>query len=452
MKNLQQKFIKQLFLFCLLTASQVIVAQTTLDDYIKEGLQSNQSIKEQGFLLEKSVYALQEAKSLFLPNVTFSTTYTKADGGRAIEFPSGDLLNKAYATLNTLTGTNNFPQLQNQSIQLNPDNFYDAKFRTSLPLLNAELIYNKRIKNQQIDLQKTEVLLYKRELVKDIKKAYYQFAKADNAIKIYLTSMKLVRESNRINTALFNNQRINRTAVIRSENEISKINAHLITAQQNKKSAQAYFNFLLNRPLKDSIYVDTTTVLPKLLLTESDVSKREELSKIRTAMEINDNVEGLTKSYIIPKVSTFLDLGSQAFDFKFNQDSRYYLLGVNMEWNIFSSGKNIYKRKQVESQQKSLTAENSFVETQLETQLNIAKNDFENSIAQHEASQQQLKTTNQYYKDELRLYKEGQALYIELLDAQNQLINAQLEANIALFDAWIRYADIERATASFNIN
>lgn len=452
MKNLQLKFIMQLFLFCLLTASQVIVAQTTLDDYIKEGLQSNQSIKEQGFLLEKSVYALQEAKSLFLPNVTFSTTYTKADGGRAIEFPSGDLLNKAYATLNTLTGTNNFPQLQNQSIQLNPDNFYDAKFRTSLPLLNAELIYNKRIKNQQMDLQKTEVLLYKRELVKDIKKAYYQFAKADNAIKIYLTSMKLVRESNRINTALFNNQRINRTAVIRSENEISKINAHLITAQQNKKSAQAYFNFLLNRPLKDSIYVDTTTVLPKLLLTESDVSKREELSKIRTAMEINDNVEGLTKSYIIPKVSTFLDLGSQAFDFKFNQDSRYYLLGVNMEWNIFSSGKNIYKRKQVESQQKSLTAENSFVETQLETQLNIAKNDFENSIAQHEAAQQQLKTTNQYYKDELRLYKEGQALYIELLDAQNQLINAQLEANIALFDAWIRYADIERATASFNIN
>ncbi|MTH15833.1 TolC family protein [Flavobacterium sp. LC2016-01] len=452
MKTLKVKFTKHALLFCLMAVSQFSFAQATLDDYIREGIASNQSIKEQDFLLEKSVYALKEAKSLFLPSVTFSTTYTKADGGRAIEFPSGDLLNKAYATLNTLTGTNNFPQLQNQSIQLNPDNFYDAKFRTSLPLLNAELIYNKRIKNQQIDLQKTEVLLYKRELVKEIKKAYYQFAKADNAIKIYESSMKLVKENNRINTALFNNQKINRTAVIRSENEISKINAHLVTAQQNKKSAQSYFNFLLNKPLTDSINVDTDTALPVIELTEADVSRREELAKIKTAMQINENVEGLTKSYIIPKVGTFLDLGSQAFDFKFNQDSRYYLFGVNMEWNLFASGKNIYKRKQVESQQKSLSAESSYVETQLKTQLNIAKNDFQSAVAQHDAAEKQLKTTDQYYKDELRLYKEGQALYIELLDAQNQLINAQLEANIALFDAWIRYADIERATASFNIN
>lgn len=452
MKIPKVNFIKQALLFCLLAVSQFSFSQVSLDDYIKEGIASNQSIKEQDFLLEKSVYALKEAKSLFLPNVTFSTTYTKADGGRSIDFPSGDLLNQAYATLNTLTGTNNFPQLENQRIQLNPDNFYDAKFRTSLPLLNAELIYNKRIKNQQIDMQKTEVLLYKRELVRDIKRAYYQFAKADNAIKIYQSSMKLVKENNRINTALFNNQRINRTAVIRSENEISKINAQLITAQQNKKSAQSYFNFLLNKPLTDSINVDTDTALPEMEMTESDVSRREELAKIKTAMQINDNVEGLAKSYIVPKIGTFLDLGSQASDFKFNQDSRYYLFGVTMEWNLFASGKNIYKRKQVESQQKSLEAESSYVETQLKTQLNIAINDFQSAVAQHNAAENQLKTTDQYYKDELRLYKEGQALYIELLDAQNQLINAQLEANIALFDAWIRYSDIERATASFNIN
>jgi outer membrane protein TolC len=61
---------------------QPLKAQTKLDEYIKQGLTSNQSIKQQTFMLEKNVYALQEAKSMFLPNISFSTAYVKADGGR----------------------------------------------------------------------------------------------------------------------------------------------------------------------------------------------------------------------------------------------------------------------------------------------------------------------------------------------------------------------------------
>jgi outer membrane protein TolC len=52
----------------------------------------------------------------------------------------------------------------------------------------------------------------------------------------------------------------------------------------------------------------------------------------------------------------------------------------------------------------------------------------------------------------LRLYKEGQVLFIELLDAQNQLIQSQLQVSISLYDTYIRAAEIERANASFNIN
>lgn len=452
MKNLSSRIILILLFYSGLLVSQQCLSQTILEDYIRHGLASNESIHKQNFLLEKSIYALEEAKSLFLPSVTFTSSYTKANGGRTIDIPTGDLLNRAYATLNTLTGSSNFPQLSNQHIQLNPDNFYDAKFRTSMPILNAELTYNRRIKNQQVDLQRSEVLLYKRELVKEIKKAYYQFAKTENAVKIYQFSMKLVRENNRINTALLNNQKVNRTAVVRSENEISKIKAQLTTAEQSKKSARSYFNFLLNKPLTDSVQLDTNLSLPAILPTDISVSRREELAKIRLAMAINENMTALARSYIIPKIGTFVDLGSQAFDFKFNGDSRYYLFGLTMEWNLFSSGKNTYKRKQTESTQGSLLAENSYVETQLETQLSIAKNDFESAIAQYEAAQEQLRTADQYYRDELRLYKEGQAIYIELLDAQNQLINARLESNIALYDAQIKYADIERATASFNLN
>ncbi len=306
--------------------------QSRLHNYIIEGLGANQSIKQQNFLLERNVLALAEAKTMFLPSVSFSATYTKASGGRTIDFPTGDLLNGVYSTLNQLTSTNTFPNLQNQSIQLFPDNFYDAKFRTTLPLINAELVYNKRIKGQQVGLQKAEVLVYKRELVKEIKTAYYQYAKAINAVKIYESSLRLVQESKRINQALFDNEKVNRTGVIRSTNEVTKINASLTAARKTKESARHYFNFLLNRTLTDSVQIDSITSLPELsLLSAGDVAGREELEKLKISKDISTNLTGLAKSYIIPRVGTFIDLGSQAFEWNFNKKSRYYFWGVSLD-------------------------------------------------------------------------------------------------------------------------
>lgn len=433
-------------------ATHLANAQGRLDEYIRQGIASNQSIKQQGFILEKNIQGLGEAKSMFLPSVTFSTTYTKAGGGRTIDFPTGDLLNGVYASLNQLTGTGAFPQLKNERILLNPDNFYDARFRTSMPILNAELTYNKRIKSQQVDLQKTEVLLYKRELVKEIKTAYYNYLKATNAVRIYQTFLQLVLEGERINKKLYGNDKINRTAVIRSENEVSKINASLTAASKTEESARYYFNFLLNRPLTDSILVDEIVSLPAQdLLQNSDVNGREELVKLGISKEINQNLNGLAKSYIIPKVGTYIDLGSQAFDWKFNQNSRYYFLGVSLEWNVFSSGKNNYRIKQTMADKQAITAQTDYVQQQLLTELKVRQAAMQSAVARYDAAQSQIKTSQTYYEDMAKLYKEGMAIYIELLDAQNQWIDSQLQANIALFDTWVSFAAIERANASFNI-
>ncbi|WP_379963611.1 TolC family protein [Epilithonimonas sp. UC225_85] len=438
-----------IFLF---SPTELTHAQSTLDNYIQQGIESNQSIKQQSFILEKSIYALGEAKSMFLPNIAFSTTYTKADGGRTIDFPTGDLLNNVYSTINQMTGSNSFPQLQNQSILLNPDNFYDAKFRITQPILNAELSYNKKIRSKQIDLQKTEILLYKRELVKEIKTAYYNYLKATNATKIYQSYLKLVSEGERVNKKLFDTGKINRTSLIRSQNEVSKINASIIASQKTEESARYYFNFLLNRPLTDSIMVDDINTLPDdSQLFSDNVTRREELSKLEIAKNINSDLTGLAKSYLIPKIGASLDLGSQGFDWEFNQKNRYYLLGISLEWNIFSSGKNTFRIKQSIAENQAIISQTDYIHEQLLTELKVRQANMESAVAQYNAAQSQLKTSQIYYSDMAKLYKEGITIYIELLDAQNQWIDAQLKSNITLFDTWIAYTAIERANASFNI-
>jgi len=433
--------------------SRSVLGQTVLVDYIKEGFQKNQSIQQKEFAFEKSVYALKEAKSLFLPNITFMTDYSLAGGGRTVDFPVGDLLNPVYSSLNQLTNSNRFPQLENQNILLNPNNFYDAKFRTTMPLLNLEIEYNKRIKQEQVAIQQVEINLYKRELVKEIKTAYFKYLQSVQAIKIYDIALKLVQESKRINESLFKNDKVNRTVVLRAENEITKFEAIRENAVQNSNSAKAYFNFLLNRNLTDSVSVDLNYQNAATFFGDStSISQREELLKLQLGNNINQHLIRLSKSYIVPKLNTFLDLGSQGFDWQFDNKTRYYFFGVSLQWDLFKSGKNKYKIKQATIDNKILQSQTDYVENQLQLQFTTSVNNFNGSLFSYQAAVSAFTTSQKFHNDMLRLYKEGQALFIELLDAQNQLIQSELQVNVSLYDTYIKAAEIERANASFKIN
>jgi len=427
--------------------------QGHLERYIKEGLENNQSIRQQEFEFEKSIYALKEARTLFFPQVSLLGNYFLAGGGRTVDFPVGDLLNPIYSTLNQLTQGNNFPQLENQNILLNPDNFYDVRFRATMPLFNQEIIFNQRIKKFQLSNQQLQTNVYKRELIKEIKIAYFQYLQALEAVKIYQSALDLTGENLRVNEALFRNDKVNRTTVLRAENEVSKFEALLETAIENSKTARAYFNFLINRNqdaeiLEDHNYITVAAVDSN----DRDVSGREELFQISTAIEINRQLMGMAKANNVPKLNSFIDVGSQGFEGRFDVKTQYYFFGLALEWNLFAFGRNRNLVKQRELDTKIIDAEFDYVENQLNLQIETAINKYAIAISQYNAAKSVLVSASKYFNDVFNLYKEGQALFVELLDAQNQLILAELQHNISLFDTHSRAAEIERATSAFNLN
>ncbi|MEZ0484388.1 TolC family protein [Fibrella aquatica] len=429
------------------------MAQPHLDAYVQLAFTSNESIRQQQVLLQRNLAALDEAKRLYRPTMNLTGTYTLAGGGRTIDFPLGDLLNPAYSTLNRLTGSEAFPQLQNRRILLNPNNFYDIHTRTTYPLVNAEIRYNEQIKRQQVDLQRIDINLFKRELAKEVKVAYYRYLQATEAIRIYENALTLVQENQRVNTALFNNQKVNRTSVVRSNNEVTRIGAQVAVARQTQHSAQAFLNFLLNRPAYTAIESDAITNVPTPPTSaDTTLSGREELAKLRQARAINTSLVGLAATYRKPKVNLFVDLGAQAFDFRVNRQSAYYLAGLSFDLSLFSAGRNALKVTQANLDGEALDANTRYVTGQLRLQITTATNALFSALTQHEAAQSQVGASQRNYRDLQLLYREGQLLYIELLDAQNQLIADQLQVNISRFDAWTKHAELERATAAINLN
>ncbi|PZF70812.1 TolC family protein [Taibaiella soli] len=426
--------------------------KTLLDQYIAEAFQNNQGLHSQEFQLEKSLYALKEAQSMFLPNVSFLGSYTKTGGGRTIDFPIGDLLNPIYNSLNQLQGGENFPKVQNASFLLNPDNFYDAKFRTTLPLINAELWYNQQMKKEMIGQQQAAVNVYKRELVKNIKTAYFQYYQAVKAVDIYNNALQLVNENIRVNESMLRNGVRNSTALTRAETEKQKIDASINQAENAQKNAQAYFNFLLNRSLTTEISLDSAAFSAgdKIIDNASgDISSREELTQLNKTAAVYQLNKKIQQSYIVPKLNTFLDLGSQGYDWKYNNKTQYYMWGVNLQWDLFAAGRNHYKTQQATQDVKAVKAQYSETEQALKLQLEQVINNFNTATANFQAAQTQLQLAQKYYTDQLKMYKAGQLLYLELIDAQNQLTNAQLQRAVAFANVQIAQAGIERTIASY---
>jgi outer membrane protein TolC len=444
---------KQFVFLLLLTGvlSHPLRAQTgPLDAYVREGLGANLTLKQQQFNLQKALLSLDEAKTLFLPSVGFGASYTTAQGGRRIEFPVGDLLNPVYRTLNQLTQSDRFPTINNVNEQFFPKNFYDARFRVTQPLVNAEIAFARRIRQEQLSLQQAELNVYKRELVKDVKTAYFQYLKATEAVRVYQNARKLLLESQRVNQSLVDNQMANPTVLLRSRNELGKNDADLAQAEANRRNAAAYFNFLLNRDLDAAVAVDSS--YRKLLLDEIPTGTREELDKLRAATRLGQTILAQNQAFRRPKLGAQLDLGSQGFDFRFNDRTRYVLLGVSLDIPIYAGGRNLIRIKQTETDLAQLQTQTEQVQDQLALQAFTADNALQSARQVFASRKLQTETATRYHRDLLRRYKEGQATFIELLDAQTQLTTARESEVIALYDVWIRQAELERARAGYVFN
>ena len=444
---------KLTLLLCLLGLLNKTSGQTILDTYIELGLNSNQLVQQKQLDLEKSVLALKEARSLFLPRINFETDYFLAGGGRTVDFPAGDLLNPVYGTLNQLTESQLFPMLENERILLNPNNFYDVRLRTTMPILQAELTYNKRIQSDLISIAGFELLIYKRELVKDIKTAYYNYLKTMEAVRILQSALNLTQESHRINEALFKNDMVNRTIVVRSANEVIRFENELEVAIQQSHNARAYFNFLLNRNLHEEVIESIQMFsITGAFEDKEGFLQREELKQLNVSAQIDRQGIGLSKAYLIPKISAFIDLGSQGFDWEYNSQTQYYFFGISTRWNVFAAGQNKINVRKAKIDLAKTEVVIDQVTEQLKMALIVSENNFKAAFSQYQGNVSQAESAKRAYDDSMKLYGSGQILFIELLDAQNQLITAQLQENISLFDCHIKAAEIERASASFNLN
>ncbi len=426
-------------------------AQTFLKKYIEEGLSNNLVMKQKDLSLRRSLLALKEARSWFYPSAAFTGDYTWAEGGRTIALPVGDLLNPVYSTLNQLTHSNHFPVIENSEFQLLPQNFYDARFRVAYPLLNTDLYYNSRIKKDEIRMAEYEIEIYRQELTREIESAYYNYCLATDAAKIYESATALVKRNLQVNQSLERNGKGLAANVLRAESETEVISSRLREAENQQKNARSWFNFLLNRSFSDSVVYETLPFPEDLAqsLTATPVTgNRSELKELGTAMNIRHSELSMNNRYAIPKVNTFVDLGSQAADWQFNSQSRYFMAGVEVTVPVFTGFRNRTKisKTKLELEDLSIRLENT--NRQIMVAADAARNNLSTAMANLTSSEKQYQSARAYFNLVEKGYAAGINSLLEFMDARNQLTASEIEVKLNRYKVLSAYSDLKRQTAS----
>lgn len=451
-----KRFLRPAFTFCILhfAFSGFLQAQSpVLEDYIREGLAANLNLRNSELAVQQSVEQIRQAKGLLYPTVSFEATYTRAAGGRSILIPVGDLVNPVYSTLNQLTQSNQFPQIENVKEQFLPDGFHDTRFRVVQPLYNTDIRYNKRIREESAAIPRAAREVQATELRYDIAKAYLQYLQTLEAARIYRSSKVVVEELHRVTQRLVANHKATPDAVYNTEYELSKLETDIVKAGKNSALAGSYFNFLLQRELDVPIIADTLfynapieAMEPLDLCVERAWANRKEPSQLDAALRVNSTLLAMQESNRkMPRLALAVDAGAQGFGYQFNSEQWYALGALQLSWPIFSGYQKLAKEQETRLQGLELANQQELLRQQIRLQVTQAWQELYAAERSLEQARKAVESTRSAFRIVQRKYEEQQAIQLELFDARNKVTTAEIALSIARLEAQVRQAELQRA-------
>lgn len=424
-----------------------------LASYIQEGLQSNLSLQQQNLDIRKSMEAVRQAKSLFYPSVSFAASYSLASGGRKIDLPIGDLLNPVYGTLNQITQTNAFPEIQNQSIQFLPNNFQETKLKFGVPVYNSDLRYNQQIQELMLQSKEAQKHAFEQELRYQITEAYLQYLQTLEAEKIWTNTQQVLRELKRLNESLVRNQVATSDIIATADYEISKVENEIGQLKSAQNTARAYFNFLLNKDLQADVTIDSSLLKqtagvyngPELIALS--LKNRQEFGALQAGIKAANTAVKLQEANLhLPDAYFGGETGFQGFGYHFFDGKQAFVIAqLGLTYDIYKGGQNKSKVQEAKITSEKLQVEYRETEQKIALQITQQLNALEAVRNSWRTAQSGQNAAESAFKIIANKYKNQQALLLEYLNAQNRVTTSQLQVLLAWNDVLIKEAALKKA-------
>lgn len=413
---------------------------------------------------------LDQARARFLPAIDLSARYSRADGGRDIEIPVGDLVNPIYATLNALLEANGqpgtFTPIQNQAIPFLREREQETKLTLVQPLYDARIPAAARAAGADYDAARQGFVVLRARVRRDVQQAYLRWMSAAETRLVLDAALETATENQRVNESLYRNGKVTRDSVLRAEADRLEIEQQRIAVDGAERLALRYVNLLRNAPLD--------APLPAARVADADVSRlrdrmaaaagaaatdlealqagaverRPELRQIDSGLDATAAAEDLARAAFKPQLALAVDAGVQGEEFSFGEDERFVLASLVLRFNFFRGGADRAALREARSRSDALRASRALAEQQIRLEVLAALEDFRVAEASLATAAKQVEASEGAYQIVRRKRDLGQVPQVEFIDARRELTRARINRNISRFDALSALAALEYAVGA----
>lgn len=422
MKNIRNFFFILVFVVSGNMKAQEIISiskASVLDKITEQNLMLK--ISQEEFNKAKAEY--RQTNAVYLPNITASHTGISTTNPL---MAFGSKLNQEILTAADFNPVllNNPKQTQN----------FATKIEIQQPLINIDGIYQRKAaksKMKAMSLQTERVADY---LMLEVEKAYMQLQLAYKGVYVLEAALKTAKANAELAKNNFQKGYLQRADVLLVEVRVTEVKNHLQTAKSNVQNASDYLSFLMNNKgyvvyhPTDSLTIQSFVVTSgKISNNRADIKAMSLVSNAYKAMNRADQMS------FLPRLNAF---GSyELYDNKiFQANANGYLIGAQLSWDIFKGSKRFGKNQQSKAEYEKSKLEYDQYLSKSNLELNKAKRvliDAENKL---KLTKLALEQSEEALRIRSNRYKEGLEKTTDLLGAETQYAQKQLEYYQTIFE------------------
>lgn len=299
----------------------------TLKQSIGIALQKSPTIQSAQSAIKGAEYQRRAAISSFLPQVNMQYTYTRLDQPPFFALPP--------AIPQTQIGTQD---VYNWTTSVTQPVF------TGGALINSYLLAKIGVDSAKVTLEQT-----KRDLVLQVKVAYYAVLTAEKGVEVAQQAAEQLESHYTVAQAFFEVGITAKNDVLQVEVQLAQTRQNLITAEHNLEVARAVFNTLLRRDINEPVRLAETLEYTPLTiemnaLYEEALRERPEIKLSDLGIQSAKKEVGIAASKLFPQLSIVFTYAREGDEPSVNgsrflsKPDSWNVMGV-AQWNIWDWGK-----------------------------------------------------------------------------------------------------------------
>jgi outer membrane protein TolC len=436
--------------------------ETALDRLVDEALVANLELAGSRATAEQRLAEIDAARAKFLPALDLSVRYSRADGGRTIEVPVGDLVNPLYAQIERLGGPA-FAPVSNQTIEFLRREEQDSRLSLTQSIYDARIAPGVAATRSLHESATAATAALRSRVARDVRQGYFAWLAARDALAILDDTLVLARDNLRTNASLFANGKITRDLVLRAEADVLELEQQRRGAASAVTLGTSYVNVLRRAPLDralpeaaldaDSPRRFRVELVRRLdgaplehePLAERAVAARPELAELDAAIDASTAQEAVARAAFKPRVGFALEGGSQGVDYGWDDDERFVMASLVVRFSAYSGGETNARVRASRAATDALAARREQAALSVRLEVQRALEALEVADASLDAAAQRVAAADAAFTIVSRKRDLGQINQTEFLDARNASTDAQLNLNRTRADALARLAEVEYA-------